>query len=100
MLKDSLADLGSNLVDGLLELSSDGLTLEGLDSVRVGGSGHNDEGNDSHLGLHALQSVVESYSRQRSTTRGRRGDLNSRARDSMNISTPLFLNSYRPAVNK
>ena len=59
MLKESLADLGSDLVDSLLELSSDGLSLECFNRVRVGGSGHDDEGNNSHLRLHALQSVIE-----------------------------------------
>lgn len=54
MLKDPLADFGGDLVDSLLELGSDGLTLECLDSVRVGGSGHDDESNNGHLGLHGL----------------------------------------------
>lgn len=61
MLEDPLANLGGDLVDSLLELGSDGLSLERLDRVRVGGSWHDDECDDGHLGLHALQSVVESW---------------------------------------
>lgn len=60
VLEDPLANLFSDLVDSLLELGSDGLTLERLDSVRVGGSRHDDEGDNGRLGSHRLQTAVQS----------------------------------------
>ena len=63
VLKDALANALGDLLNALLESASDSLTLEGLDGVRVGRCGHNNEGNDGHLGAHLLETSVETRER-------------------------------------
>jgi len=59
VLEQSVSDPVLNLLDRVLQLLDDGLTLEGFDRVRVGGGGHDDKGDDGGLGSHLLQSVVQ-----------------------------------------
>lgn len=58
-LEQASSDAVLNLGDGVAELLGDSLSLERLDRVRVGGGGHDDEGDDGHLRAHLLQTVVE-----------------------------------------
>jgi len=61
MLEDPPSNPLRNLVDSLLQLSSDSLSLECFDSIRVGSCWHNDECDDSRLGSSFFESVVESW---------------------------------------
>jgi hypothetical protein len=61
VLEKSVSDPVLNLLDRVLQLLDDGLTLEGFDRVRVGRGGHDDERDDGGLGSHLLKSVVESW---------------------------------------
>lgn len=61
MLKDPPSNPLSNLVDSLLQLSSNSLSLQCLDSVRVGSSWHNDESDNGSLGSSFLESGVKSW---------------------------------------
>ena len=47
-----------DLVDSLLELLGDGLTLESLDGVGMSSGGHDDEGDDCGFRSHLLEEVV------------------------------------------
>lgn len=96
MFEDPLADSRSNLVNSFTELLSHGLTLECFDGVGVGCSGHDDESHNGSFGPHLLESVIKTCPISSILDDGK-GDI--RASDSINMSTPLFLNSYRPAVN-
>lgn len=49
MFEYPLADLGRDLAHGLPQLGSDSLAFQRLDRVGVGGSGHDDEGDDRGL---------------------------------------------------
>ena len=60
MLEKPVSDPVLDLLNRVLQLLDDGLTLEGFDRVRVGRRGHDDERDDGGLGPHLLQSVVES----------------------------------------
>ena len=61
MLKDPPSNPLSNLINSLLQLSSNSLSLQCLDSVRVGSSRHNDESDNGSLGSSFLESGVESW---------------------------------------
>jgi hypothetical protein len=61
MLKDPPSNPLRNLVNSLLQLSSNSLSLQCLDSVRVGSSRHNDESDNGSLGSSFLESGVESW---------------------------------------
>jgi hypothetical protein len=123
MLKDPPSNPLSNLINSLLQLSSNSLSLQCLDSVGIGSSRHNDESDNGSFRSSFLESGIESWLLATNGSEadcsaakrcmiggcggygeGRKGEreveVDSRARDSINISTPLFLNSYRPAVNK
>ena len=62
MLKDPPSNPLSNLINSLLQLSSNSLSLQCLDSVRVGSSRHNDESDNGSLGSSFLESGIESWS--------------------------------------
>lgn len=59
MLEKPASNSLLDLVDGLLELLGDSLTLESLDGVGMSGGGHDDEGDDGGLRSHLLEEVVE-----------------------------------------
>lgn len=59
MFKDPLSYPSRYLRYGFLQLRSDRLTLERLDRVRIGSSGHDDESHNGCLGSHLLQAGVE-----------------------------------------
>lgn len=59
MLENTVTDLGLDFGDGIPQLLHYCLALQRFDSVRVGGSRHDDEGNDSSLGPRLLQFVVK-----------------------------------------
>jgi hypothetical protein len=61
MLKDPPSNPLRNLVHSLLQLSSNSLSLQCLDSVRVGSSRHNDECDNGSLGSSFLESGIESW---------------------------------------
>jgi hypothetical protein len=61
MLKDPPSNPLRNLVNSLLQSSSNSLSLQCLNSVRVGSSRHNDECDNGSLGTSFLESVVESW---------------------------------------
>lgn len=92
VFKDSLADTIGHLLDAVLELGGDSLTFEGFDSVRVGSGGHDDECDDCGLGAHLLQAVIQSCAFYLVPPFSL-FQYNLRAKLSMNMSTPLFLNS-------
>lgn len=56
-VSDSILDLGHSLA----ELLCHGLAFEGFDRVGVGGSGHDNEGDDSEVRPSLLESVIESW---------------------------------------
>lgn len=58
-LKEPSSDAVLDLGNGIAKLLRDSLSLERLDRVRVRRSGHDDEGDDRHLGSHLLEAVVE-----------------------------------------
>ena len=59
VFEQSVSDPVLDLLDRVLQLLDDGLPLEGFDGIRVGGSGHDDERDNSRLGTHLLQSAVQ-----------------------------------------
>jgi hypothetical protein len=61
MLKDPPSNPLSNLINSLLQLSSNSLSLQRFNSVRVGSSGHDDECDNSSLGSSFLESGVKSW---------------------------------------
>jgi hypothetical protein len=63
VLKQSVSNPVLDLLDRVLQLLDDGLTFEGFDGVRVGGSGHDDKRDNSRLGAHLLQSAVQTCKR-------------------------------------
>lgn len=104
VLEQSVSDPVLDLLNCVLQLLDDGLTLKGLDRVRVGSSGHDDERDNGGLGTHLLQSVVQTCGDRMTSviasyTRNPTNKPDSRAKLSRNMSTPLFLYSYLPAVN-
>ena len=60
VFEESVSDPVLNLLNRVLQLLDDGLTLEGFDRVRVGRRGHDDKSDDGGLGSHLLESRVES----------------------------------------
>lgn len=56
---DPVLDLG----DGISKLLGDSLTLERLNSVRVGARRHDNERDDGRVGSHLLEAVVEARER-------------------------------------
>jgi hypothetical protein len=61
MLKDPPSNPLRNLVHSLLQLSSNSLSLQCFNSVRVGSGRHNDESDNGSLGSSFLESGVESW---------------------------------------
>lgn len=91
VLKDSFTDSSGDLVDRFSQLLRNGLTLKRLDGVRVGSRWHDDESDDSGFRAHLLKTSVQTWRQWMPPWIPT--PKYSRASDSMNMSTPLFLNS-------
>jgi hypothetical protein len=61
MFEDSVTDSVLNFGNRVTKLLHDSLSLQGLDGVRVGGSRHNDEGDDGGLGSRLLESLIQTW---------------------------------------
>ena len=59
MLEKTLPDTILDLGDRIPKLLGDSLTLERVDRIRVGSSGHDNERDDGYLGSRLLQPVVQ-----------------------------------------
>ena len=62
MLEKALPDTILDLGDRIPKLLGDSLTLQCVDSIRVGSSGHNDERDNGYFGPRLLQPEVQTYS--------------------------------------
>lgn len=58
MFEQTLTNPVLDFRDRVVKLLGDSLTLECVNGVRVGGSGHNDERDNGHFGPRLLQSEV------------------------------------------
>jgi hypothetical protein len=61
MFKDSVTDPVLNFRNRVTKLLHDGLSLQGLNGIRVGSSRHNDEGDDSGLGSRFLKALIQTW---------------------------------------
>jgi hypothetical protein len=88
MVKYTSADSVLDLRDGVAKLFGNSLTLQGLDGIRVCGGRHDDECHNGDGRASFLETVVETWMKMRMLINSRK--VNLRARDSMNMSTPLL----------